>query len=130
MPTQVLRKRSDYRSAFDSWVEQVVRVLEDHGRAIIAVREPVISDPGVSARIRNCIASLACEVYDRTQVKELMIEGGSTASVVFEQLGLSRLTPLHQFQQGVIRMKVENMEDLHMTLKPGSYIWPESIWNF
>jgi hypothetical protein len=46
------------------------------------------------------------------------------------KIGFTRLIPMHQFQQGVIRMKVETVQNLNLTLKPGSYKWPETVWNF
>jgi uncharacterized protein YgbK (DUF1537 family) len=73
---------------------------------------------------------LVKEVFKRTRIEELVIEGGSTGSAVLNSMGVTRLVPLHQFQQGVIRMRVENMEGLNLTLKPGSYKWPETVWIF
>ena len=94
------------------------------------MREPVIPEPSKSNWIKHNFAVIVKEVFKRTRIEELVIEGGSTASAVLNNMGLTRLVPLHQFQQGVIRMRVENIAGLNLTLKPGSYKWPETVWNF
>ena len=54
----------------------------------------------------------------------MLIEGGSTAHSVIQKLGWQSFTPIEELAQGIVRMKVEGRDDLHLTLKPGSYEWP------
>ncbi len=130
MPEDLFWQREGFEEKLMEWVLQVVSVLEQHKKAVVAVRESVIPDPGKSNWIKYNFATLVKEVFEKTTVEELVIEGGSTASAVLNNMGFTRLCPLHQFQQGVIRMKVENIRGLNLTLKPGSYTWPETVWKF
>lgn len=130
MPEELFWQREGFEKKLTAWIEQVVSVVQNHQRAIIAVKEPVIPDTGRSNWIKQNFANLVKGVFEQIQIEELVIEGGSTASAVLNNMGFTRLVPLHQFQQGVIRMKVENMEGLNLTLKPGSYTWPEAVWKF
>jgi uncharacterized protein YgbK (DUF1537 family) len=130
MPEDVFWKRKGYEKELDAWVRTVVTTIEKYRKAIIAVREPVIHEPDRSNWIKHNFAVIVKKVFDQTEIEELVIEGGSTASVVLNKIGFTRLIPMHQFQQGVIRMKVETVQNLNLTLKPGSYKWPETVWNF
>jgi uncharacterized protein YgbK (DUF1537 family) len=63
-------------------------------------------------------------------IKELLIEGGSTAAAIINRLKFNRLIPVNQLGPGVIKLKAIGRENLFLTLKPGSYNWPANIWNF
>ena len=130
MPEDIFWKRRGYENEIQEWIHKVISTIEHYNKAIIAVREPVIPEPSKSNWIKQNFAVIVKEVFKRTRIEELVIEGGSTASAVLENMGLTRLVPMHQFQQGVIRMRVENIAGLNLTLKPGSYKWPETVWNF
>jgi len=130
MPEDIFWKRRGYENEIQDWIHKVISTIEHYNKAIIAVREPVIPEPSKSNWIKHNFAVIVKEVFKRTRIEELVIEGGSTASAVLNNMGLTRLVPLHQFQQGVIRMRVENIAGLNLTLKPGSYKWPETVWNF
>jgi len=66
-------------------------------------------------------------VFDRLSINELLIEGGSTASAILKQLCLCRFFPVEELATGVIRMQTENKPELYITLKPGSYAWPQAV---
>jgi uncharacterized protein YgbK (DUF1537 family) len=130
MPEDLFWKKEGHEEQLEKWICDVVSLLARHNKAIVAVKQPVIAEPGKSNWIKYNFAVLVKEAFQRTRIEELVIEGGSTASAVLCNMGLTRLTPLHQFQQGVIRMKVENIPGLSLTLKPGSYTWPQTVWKF
>ena len=74
------------------------------------------------------MGELIKKVSERTEVNELIIEGGSTTYVVLEHLNIKKLFPVHELDTGVIRMKIEGWHNLCLTTKPGSYYWPDSFW--
>ncbi len=82
----------------------------------------------LSNLIRQIMATTIEKVMQRVQVNELVIEGGATASSIIEKLQYERLFPAQELAQGVIRMKVQENQGLFLTMKPGSYQWPSSIW--
>jgi uncharacterized protein YgbK (DUF1537 family) len=59
-----------------------------------------------------------------------LVEGGSTAAAIINRLNFDRFFPIGELGPGVIKMKVDAVDDLFLTLKPGSYDWPAYIWNF
>jgi len=130
MPEVLFWKESNDKNHLQEWIDKVVSTLKRYDKAVVAVEEPVVSAPGKSNWIKSSFAMLVKGVFENTPINELVIEGGSTASAVLGEMGFTRLKPFHQFQQGVIRMKVENIPGLHITLKPGSYSWPKTVWKF
>lgn len=82
-----------------------------------------------AADIRISMAKVLQYVRQTGRVNELIIEGGATAGAVLEALGIKRLQPIWEYQQGVIRTVVPD-EALYITLKPGSYPWAEQLWGF
>jgi uncharacterized protein YgbK (DUF1537 family) len=130
MPEELFRKGANSQECLEEWIDQVRITLEVHGKAVVAVKQDVNSENGKSSWIKEQFSRLTAEVLDRTTIHELVIEGGSTASAVLFKLGSKRLKPFYQFEQGVIRMKVEDRPGMFLTLKPGSYAWPESVWKF
>jgi len=77
-----------------------------------------------AAELRSKMAAIAKQLIERGVVKELFIEGGSTAATIFEELSIKMLQPVNELSRGVVRMKAGN---LFITVKPGSYELPEEI---
>ncbi len=75
----------------------------------------------------RCLADVARQVMHLTPVHELYIEGGTTSSEVVRKLGWKQFKPIRQVAPGVVRLKVVSQPDRHLTVKPGSYAWPEHI---
>jgi len=78
-------------------------------------------------RVREEVGLLVKKIFDLTQIQELYIEGGATASQIFQNLEIASLKPVRELDYGIIQMEVENYPGLSLVTKPGSYIWPESI---
>jgi uncharacterized protein YgbK (DUF1537 family) len=75
------------------------------------------------------MARIAALILSKTKIKELLIEGGSTAYSIINKIGWKSFHPTEELKQGIVRMTVEDTNDLHLTIKPGSYDWPTE-WNF
>jgi uncharacterized protein YgbK (DUF1537 family) len=75
-------------------------------------------------KLRDTMADLVRALTETTWLKEIFIDGGSTAAAVLDALRITRLYPVGEWQRGVVRMRAGNM---HITVKPGSYPLPEDI---
>lgn len=124
MPPAVLQQTSIEQKQMQEWASTISNLLATYGKAIIAVGETVLdnTDPGV---MREKLSEVTKRVMQKTAVKELLVEGGSTAFAIIEKLGFRSFIPIEEVEQGVVRMKVAEAEALHITIKPGSYPWPE-----
>ena len=70
------------------------------------------------------MASAVKRILEREKVRELFIEGGSTAAAILNELGIKKLSVVNELQRGIVRMKAK---DLFITVKPGSYELPAAI---
>lgn len=156
MPAHLAALRPDTEADYDGWADNVVALMRNTGRAIIAVNPADSADgpaaaggstalrageadaspaasgatanaPGATARLlRERTAKLVQKVFDRITVRELFIEGGSTAHAILQQTGLHTFYPVEEMAAGVIRMRAGENAALSVTVKPGSYTWPAS----
>lgn len=109
--------------------DEVLKILSQEKKAIIAINpNSTISTSPLQLKI--VMALLVEEVLNRISVNELVIEGGATASVILRALGVKTLCPVNEFATGIIRCKANISEKLYVTLKPGSYVWPQQVWQF
>lgn len=100
------------------------------GRAILAIGNPVLGGREAAEKLRQYVAVVVKKVFAKVSVKELVIEGGATSSAIVEALDFRHFIPTQELANGVVRMKVVESDNLHLTIKPGSYKFPETVWNF
>jgi D-threonate/D-erythronate kinase len=113
------------------WTGEIIRALRERKKAIVAIDKLHTEDvENVSSKIKEALAGVIESVMCETKVDELVIEGGATAYSIIQKLGYTRFYPSDELGPGTIRMKVKENKDLFLTLKPGSYSWPESIWRY
>ena len=109
----------------DDWAAAVTGRLRREGKAIMAIDA---AHTGHTARqLRALTADTVSAILQSSMPAELIIEGGSTAYAILEKQGWHSLTPEQELAPGTIRMRVTGTPGLFITVKPGSYRWPESI---
>jgi uncharacterized protein YgbK (DUF1537 family) len=112
---------------YEKWTDQIIRLLEKEKKAIIAIGNK--SKEADSHVLREQLSTVVKMVIEKIKISEVWIEGGSTAYSIIDELGWKSFTPTEEVQQGIVRMKVNGIKDVHLTIKPGSYEWPAQ-WNF
>ena len=98
--------------------------LLTHGKMILAIDGLTVPEDLTAPELRESMAKVTQWILRRNIIHELFIEGGSTASAILEELKISELQPVNEWQRGVVRMKYGN---LYITVKPGSYALPEQF---
>lgn len=131
MPKEIVSSINPADYHYQKWADEVVALLASHGRAIIAINEESTKEMTVNSGDLRVKTAQAVEfILDKIYIRELLVEGGSTASTIIKKLGFNRFFPIRELMPGVIRMSVEGKDDFYLTLKPGSYDWPANIWKF
>ncbi len=125
MPQGIVSSTHPSENLFDNWADEVTTLLKLHNKAIIAIDEIAIG----AINLQQKKAILVEKVFKRITIKELLIEGGATASAIIKQLNLTNFVPVEEFSTGVVRLRAVGREDLFLTLKPGSYTWPPQVWD-
>lgn len=131
MPSSMFSKSADREAKLLEWEEDIIRGIHSAAAVIIAIDH--LEDPetdNLSAEISKAVANVVSNVMQRIQIEELLIEGGATAAAIIDKLAYKKFQPTQELAPGVIRMKVEENKRLHLTMKPGSYTWPSSIWKY
>ncbi len=104
----------------EEWLEQTGDMIKQQSKVIIAIDESNQS----ALELRTSMAKAVKEIVARENIKEIFIEGGSTATAVLAELNIKKLTPVNELSRGVVRMKAG---ELFITVKPGSYQLPDEI---
>lgn len=128
MPEEMYFNRNHDPSLLSQWVEDVIDGMRSCRKVVVAVPYRHSQETGISNRIKECYGQLIKQVVDRCEIGELLIEGGSTTSVVLNHLNVKKLCPVQELETGIIRMKIDGFSGMYLTTKPGSYNWPDNVW--
>lgn len=128
MPDDLMFLNEVKGNCIGNWGDKVISYLDQKQTAIVAIHQESKQTLNAS-ELRNRVSLLVKYVLDRTELDELLIEGGATAAATLKALNLNSLFPFQEMATGVIRSYTNNRK-LIVTLKPGSYTWPKEIWNF
>jgi uncharacterized protein YgbK (DUF1537 family) len=122
LSTQLLIDEND-----EAWFQSINNCLVNHQKAIIAIDDAIAKKLSITAlSLRTAMAKAVRQVIEQTDVKEIFIEGGSTAAAILNELNIQDFAPVNEIGRGVIRMKAIK-EELFITVKPGSYQLPPEI---
>jgi uncharacterized protein YgbK (DUF1537 family) len=112
---------------FEKRIKEILQVFGRRKRLIVCM-EREKADNLVSEGIKYLLAEISKYLLENAWIEELFIEGGATAYACLQANGFSSLVPVREYAQGVVRMEIPVRENLHITIKPGSYSWPEEIF--
>ncbi len=131
MPIEIILSEDPAQQLFEDWADEVIFLLKKYQKAVIAVHENTTDNVSVKARsLREKKAIVVQKIFEKISIKELLIEGGSTATAILKKLNINQLFPVAEIAPGVIRMRSATKDDFFLTLKPGSYDWPMHTWDF
>ena len=128
MPDEIYFRPGIDQASLAAWSGEVIDALREDGRVIIAALQSPKGDSLAGQDIGHVLAGVARRAVAAGEIDDLMIEGGATAQAVLSALGVSSLYPVQSLAPGVTRMLVDGHPQLHVTMKPGSYRWPEAVW--
>lgn len=115
--------------AVQSWADSIAAALRKEGCAVAAIDRPTVRDPALAWRLATAMADLVKNVLARVRIKDLYIEGGATASTVMRRLEWKHFDVAARPAPGIVQMRPAQAYDCLITVKPGSYPWPEPILN-
>jgi uncharacterized protein YgbK (DUF1537 family) len=117
-PTEFIKK----------WVDETTTALRKKRCAIITIGESKIAGADIALKLREYTATVVEQILDTINIDQLYIEGGATASAIVKKIGLKRFIPVEKLAPGVVKMSSPGIKNLHITIKPGSYPWPDNLW--
>jgi uncharacterized protein YgbK (DUF1537 family) len=127
MPEGLFRSEDPGNKLFRQWSDEIIRSFENRSSVIMAIDRQIVGNADFAGKLRRIMAKMTLAVFRKIPLKELFVEGGATASEIAGCLGWNRFEPCDQLGPGVVRMKVLERDHTCLTIKPGSYVWPEVI---
>jgi uncharacterized protein YgbK (DUF1537 family) len=128
IPTDLFHDRGVPADRVQGWAEDVLAAVDRSPAVVVTIDRPVSNDPGDARRLEGLLADVVERVVQRQAVNEIFVEGGATAATVIRRLGWTRLTVLREIAPGVVSLRPDSPHAPPLTMKPGSYAWPEAVW--
>lgn len=130
MPREIYNNPGFDALEMQQWASNIINRLNNNEKVIVAITYSDSNEENLSLRIQKNIAQLINLVMTQTDLNDLLIEGGATASEILKELNINTMYPFQELDAGVIQMKAKGYSNLCITTKPGSYPWPENILLF
>ncbi len=105
----------------------VAEQLARRRAGVVAAPKRRLADPASPAALSGAFAKLAVELRRRESFQHLLIAGGATAAAVLSALQWTTLEVVHVWAPGVVTLRPLAEPTLFLTLKPGSYPWPDAL---
>jgi uncharacterized protein YgbK (DUF1537 family) len=105
-----------------------VAALKQHGTAMMAIgSQPESLATAPRSRLEHLLEAVT-QVLQARQAGRLFVEGGGTASVLMRRMGWTHTRVFRQYAPGVVALQVDARPPVVVTVKPGSYPWPDAVW--
>jgi len=127
MPVALPAGNVNATEAVAKWARHIVRALKTHRSAIVRVGRGRLLEVERPEKLIAFLARLVESVLQRRRIADLLIEGGATASTLLRRLGWQRMRVRREVAPGVVRMNVLDRRGPRVTLKVGSYPWPDEL---
>ncbi len=112
---------------FSDWLQKLKSRWNKANMLSVGISDkPVVFSNSV-IELKSRLSRVAEYLLKNCDITELLIEGGATTYSILNTLSFANLSPESELAPGVLRMKVDNTDNLWLTIKPGSYAWPEKI---
>jgi uncharacterized protein YgbK (DUF1537 family) len=128
MPDVLFQEQGFDDTLIQKWADDVLKALSESDRVIIAILQPIVRDSKLAENLRTKTAVLVKKVLNIAEISELFIEGGATAEAVLHALQYKTFDALGEYMPGLVQMRAADQKEQLITIKPGSYPWPERIW--
>ena len=115
------------RPALKILSDQVLAAFQKHPRVILQTGLPPVHEITFAQRLAGHLTQLAENILKQTTIARVYAEGGATAVELVRRMGWTRLTVLREVAPGVATLVVNSEPSLQLTIKPGTYVWPEEI---
>jgi uncharacterized protein YgbK (DUF1537 family) len=123
LPLKAIREEA----CFLEWTGKIRDAIEKGGKLMIKGPLEFMDGPDSSRGITEKLVRLAMVVVEHaTPDTHLFMEGGETASAFFRAMGWDQLLIWQVHGVGVVTLRAPH-NDLPVTVKPGSYSWPEYL---
>jgi uncharacterized protein YgbK (DUF1537 family) len=126
MPSELQRPDVATPGHIDHWAGRIGTALAAQSVAVAAISTRYLGGSSPAGHFVHYLCAAVQKVLANCAIDHLYVEGGATASVLVRLMDWTLLPVVDQLAAGVVTMKTPRA-DAYLTIKPGSYPWPDSI---
>lgn len=118
----------------DCWVKKVCTSLRGRKGTMMAIGSPEhgshTSRQSLAEVYLDALIDSASAVIESAAPRDILIEGGATASALFKRMKWKQFESIPCYLSGLACLRPINTPcENRLFVKPGSYPWPETLWN-
>jgi D-threonate/D-erythronate kinase len=126
LPQELMWGNDFSPGAHEAIAQRVVDAFLKSKRVVLGVGLPQVHNSQAARRLSGSLVDIAELVLRRAKIKYVFAEGGATSAELVRRMKWSRLEVLREWAPGVATLAVADEDPLWLTIKPGSYSWPEA----
>lgn len=113
------------------WYSEVQSLLHKKKNVVVEIPLPVLQSRTASEYFLRIFAELAAYLSKGIihQQMHLWLTGGETAAGVIDNLCTGQLKLMAQLSPGSVTFEAAELGDMLISVKPGSYLWPDLLYN-
>jgi D-threonate/D-erythronate kinase len=115
------------RAAAEAIAREAVAALQLNAAVILHIGLPRVREPRAAGLLATYLIRIAQLVLGQLEVGQVYVEGGATAVELVRRLGWNCLKVLREVAPGVATLGVGGAPSPCLTIKPGSYVWPDQV---
>ncbi|MDP0500817.1 MAG: four-carbon acid sugar kinase family protein [Verrucomicrobiota bacterium JB022] len=105
----------------------IASLLEKRQTVVIAADARGVASDSLAQRAAEVLSGAVAHLYREWAFQHLVIAGGSTAAAILDRLQWHQLEMAGSWAPGVVSLAPKSASHFIVTLKPGSYAWPETL---
>jgi len=118
----------DFEDAeIDQWARETLMAFEICPRVLLAIGGEMVRNISPDKYV-NRLAEAAGRVIKWAPIGRVYLEGGATATALMRLLDWENLRVLKPLGPGLASLEVIDRPAPLLTIKPGSYPWPGTVW--
>ena len=125
IPTSLFESENSSDLLIRTWMQTVIKSFQLKSRVVVNIGHPLKRSGNLKKHLRFHLAELTSRVLSNYSLDHLWVEGGSTASTLIRHLRWNQFEVLGNLSPGVVTLRQFKKELPLITLKPGSYTWPD-----
>lgn len=126
LPRELMWETELSPGAHEAISQRVVQAFATGRRVVLGVGLPPVRNLQTARRLSENLVDIAERVLQRAKVRYVFAEGGATSAELVRRMKWSRLEVRREWAPGVATLAVTDGDSFWLTIKPGSYSWPEA----
>jgi len=126
LPRELMWGEDFSQGAHEAISRRAIEAFATARRVVLGVGLPQVHNVHAARRLSEDLVDIAESVLKEVNVKYIFAEGGATSAELVRRMRWSRMEVRREWAPGVATLAVTDQDPVWLTIKPGSYSWPEA----